>query len=169
MLLSLGALVLLPALALVDALLLRHPLGQPAQHPVRSAESPALVGNWAAVKSISYLHAARSPLPRLCADELQFIVRRTENGLGIVVDENNVVASCPGQPELRIGDQIVAVDEQRLSGHVSKALTPGPQSSRLRLLAYTSCRILLSPIVPGQICLAPGTPIIYKSMWLDVL
>ena len=46
---------------------------------------------------------------------IEVSVRRTpEGGLGIQVDETNTVASCPGQPDLAIGDRVVAINGEQL-------------------------------------------------------
>jgi len=63
------------------------------------------------------------------APPLEVKVRRTaEGGLGIEVDETNMVASCAGQPDLEVGDRVIAVDGEALGErYLSKALTPGMQ------------------------------------------
>ena len=63
------------------------------------------------------------------APPLEIKVRRTaEGGLGIEVDETNMVASCAGQPDLEVGDRVIAVDGEALGGrYLSQALKPGLQ------------------------------------------
>jgi hypothetical protein len=56
---------------------------------------------------------------------IEVTVRRSaDGGLGIQVDETNTVASCPGQPELAIGDRIVALNGEELGGRYLAEVLP---------------------------------------------
>ena len=58
---------------------------------------------------------------------IEVTVRRTpEGGLGIQVDETNTVASCPGQPDLAIGDRIVAINGEQLGRRYLAEVLPPP-------------------------------------------
>ena len=58
---------------------------------------------------------------------IEVTVRRTpEGGLGIQVDEANTVASCPGQPDLAIGDRIVAINGEQLGRRYLAEVLPPP-------------------------------------------
>ena len=66
--------------------------------------------------------AVRPPEPTI-----EVSVRRTpEGGLGIQVDETNTVASCPGQPDLAIGDRIVAINGEQLGRRYLAEVLPPP-------------------------------------------
>jgi hypothetical protein len=58
---------------------------------------------------------------------IEVSVRRTpEGGLGIQVDETNTVASCPGQPDLAIGDRVVAINGEQLGRRYLAEVLPPP-------------------------------------------
>jgi hypothetical protein len=66
--------------------------------------------------------AVRPPEPTI-----EVSVRRTpEGGLGIQVDETNTVASCPGQPDLAIGDRVVAINGEQLGRRYLAEVLPPP-------------------------------------------
>lgn len=75
--------------------------------------------------------ARRGGAPRLCADSSeQVVVRRLAGGgLGLVVDpQTNVIAENPGQPALRLGDVIVAVDGEACGRrYIGQFLKPGAE------------------------------------------
>ena len=57
----------------------------------------------------------RHPPPR-AAEVAYTISRNAEGALGIKVDDKNMVATVTDQPDVRVGDVIVAVDGERLNG-----------------------------------------------------
>ena len=95
--------------------------------------SPSL----ASILSVSaLLSPLRPPIARLrvaappccTATEAQdFIVKRgADGGLGVLVDQDNTIVTNTAQPELQVGDVIVGVDGESLSGRpISECLTPG--------------------------------------------
>lgn len=62
------------------------------------------------------------------AETLDVVVARgDEGGLGVVVDQDNVVVTVTAQPALQVGDVITAVDGKKLEGFIGASgfLTPG--------------------------------------------
>ena len=71
-------------------------------------------------------------------------MRRTpEGGLGIQVDETNTVASCPGQPDLAIGDRVVAINGEQLGRRYLTEVLPPPAE----FASESSGLVLLSPML----------------------
>lgn len=71
---------------------------------------------------------ARAAAADLCAaGPIDVVVRRGDGGgLGVLVDQDNVVVTVTAQPGLQVGDVIVGVDGEPLSGRsVGQALAPG--------------------------------------------
>lgn len=62
------------------------------------------------------------------AERMDVVVARgAEGGLGVVVDQDNVVVTVTSQPSLQVGDVIIAVDGTPLEGFIGKSglLAPG--------------------------------------------
>lgn len=78
----------------------------------------------------SLLARGRSQPSSLCAAAVvDVLVRRDPaTGLGIEVDASNVVATCAGQPDLSVGDKIVAVNGEPIGEqHISAVLAPADE------------------------------------------
>lgn len=73
--------------------------------------------------------SARAVAPVAAAVEVEVLRDPSSGSLGLDVDESNVVAGNPGQPELMLGDVITAIDGEALDGRpIGGVLTPGAAS-----------------------------------------
>lgn len=92
--------------------------------PLAACWSPvALRSPVASLQTSSVNYRARAPVASEAFDLV--VSRGSDGGLGVVVDQDNVVVTVTAQPDLQVGDVIVGVDGIPLSGFIGQALTPG--------------------------------------------
>ena len=92
--------------------------------PLAACWSPvALRSPVASLQTASVNYRARAPVASEAFDLV--VSRGSDGGLGVVVDQDNVVVTVTAQPDLQVGDVIVGVDGIPLSGFIGQALTPG--------------------------------------------
>ena len=117
---------MLPTYFAVACLLIRgtHALHLPAAPHFKRALSPAMPAAHARAPPAVAFDASSST----STEPMDVLVARgSEGGLGVVVDQDNVVVTVTSQPSLQVGDIILAVDGTPLEGFIgaSGLLTPG--------------------------------------------